>query len=184
MLRSSLPALASWLLILGCSSPGTESTPTDIDPTENTSPIVRSVAADELINNLIGEWVGEPGEDSTVFHEQWERRDKRNLDGLGYVMLGKDTVSIEHLNIHITDTGTFYAAEIPSQNEGKPVFFKLTSSTDSLVFENPQHDFPQRIVYLPMDPQGWIAHVSGHQNGAWRTMHFHLMPREKNSPGN
>jgi hypothetical protein len=169
----------------GCSAPADgRNTGVDPDTVSTSRPDEMQENASALIDDLVGQWVDDPGEDSTIFHEEWERLDPRHYQGLGFVMLGNDTVSIEHLNIHLTDTGTFYAAEIPTQNEGKPVYFKLTSANDSLVFENPQHDFPQRIVYQPQEPSGWIAFVSGAMQGQQRMMQFHLKPREAGTQRN
>ncbi len=138
--------------------------------------------AQRLVDRLVGEWIDAPAEDSTVFHEKWRRGPGRDLEGIGYVMLGNDTISIEHLRILHTDTGTFYSAEIPSQNNSGPVLFRLTAATDSLVFENPLHDFPTRIVYRP-EGEGWLANVSGQMRGESRSLQFHLMPREEGPDG-
>ncbi|MDQ3100785.1 MAG: DUF6265 family protein, partial [Bacteroidota bacterium] len=124
------------------------------------------------------------GDDSTVFHEQWTKVDQRNYTGIGFVMMRLDTVSIERLGIQLTDSGTYYSAQIPSQNQGRAVHFKLTSAADSLVFENPQHDFPQRIVYAPDNTTGWKVKVSGRQQGGIRNMQFDLRPREENTESN
>lgn len=165
------------LPFLGCSSPADRSSE-HVNVDTVATPGTKHISANELIDRLIGEWSGDPGADSTIFHEQWVRNGPRDLKGLGFVMLGKDTVSIEHLNIQITDSGTFYAAEIPAQNEGIPVYFELQHGNDSLVFVNEKHDFPQRIVYRPTGPTEWTATVSGDMEGVHRSMKFHLMERE------
>ncbi len=163
-----------FMLAFGCSAPPVTDQEKVIDPPQATT-------SDTMIDALIGKWIDDQSDDSTVFHEHWSRLNDRSLEGLGFVMLKNDTVFIEHLGIHRTDTGTFYSAQIPAQNEGKPVYFKLTSTSDSLSFENPDHDFPQRIVYRPEGPT-WVVDVSGREDGEARSMRFHLMPREE-GPG-
>ncbi len=181
-----LPFFAGLVLVIvaGCNAPVADRTTTDVDSVATTTPTSGLRGATVLIDQLVGKWVDDPGEDSTIFHEEWERLDARHYQGMGFVMLGNDTVSIELLSINLTDSGTFYGAEIPTQNEGKPVYFKLTSANDSLVFENPQHDFPQRIVYQPQQPAGWVAFVSGNMQGEQRMMQFHLKPREARTRSN
>ncbi len=132
--------------------------------------------AKDLAQGLIGKWSAPPEDDGTVFHEEWDRDGNDALKGIGFVMLGSDTVSIEHLAIQFTDSGTFYTARIPSQNNGLPVHFELTSARDSLVFENREHDFPDRIMYRPSGPNGWVARVSGKGE---RTIVFELKAREQ-----
>jgi hypothetical protein len=162
--------LSAWFMILllaGCSEPP----PIEATPDEDLPD------PEPLINGLLGEWVDAPASDSSIFHEHWYSDPDGGLTGMGYVMLGADTVSIEHLQILYTDSGTFYSVEMPGQNAGLPVLFRLTSASDSLVFENPLHDFPQRIVYTPRAP-GWTARVSSPAPAA-RSLYFQLMPREK-----
>jgi hypothetical protein len=161
------------VMITGCMAPADGTNPGTGTGTNDTE---MHDQAGRLMNRLLGEWIDAPTPDSTIFHEKWERGSGSDLEGMGYVMLGRDTISIEHLRILHTDTGTFYSAAMPTQNEGRAVLFRLTSASDSLVFENPQHDFPTRIVYRP-EGSGWVASVSGQLRGETRLLRFHLTPR-------
>lgn len=68
--------------------------------------------------------------------------------GLGFSMEQSDTLMSEHLEIFASDSGVYYKALVNGQNEGLPVFFHLTHQEhDSLVFSNPEHDFPRFIIY-------------------------------------
>jgi hypothetical protein len=164
------------LLAIGCS--------TAVETEEKPSKKVTAPAdPDPLIKDLEGKWIDDQSDDSTVFHEHWQLLPDGSMDGLGFVMLGKDTVFIEHLGILHTDTGTYYSAQIPAQNEGRPVYFKLHPGGDSLSFVNPAHDFPQRIVYRK-DGDAWHVDVSGRDDDGPRSMRFHLMPREEGTGGN
>ena len=127
---------------------------------------------------LLGEWL-HAGTDDTWVHEQWRREGEEGLVGLGFVMSGNDTVFIEELAIQWGGGDAYYAARIPTQNRGEFVHFQLTSSLpDSLVFENPDHDFPQRIVYR-LEDGGWHVRVYGLQDGAEREEEFHFRPRQQ-----
>lgn len=132
---------------------------------------------EELAMRLVGEWHDVQADGKTVFHEQWQRTDDAFYAGLGFVMSGSDTVFIEHLNISWDSAGARYSARIPSQNNGAYVDFGLTfASSDSVVFADPAHDFPQRIRYAPV-PDGWDVLVSGLENGVPRSEDFHLTRR-------
>lgn len=66
----------------------------------------------------------------------------------------------------------FYIA-FPEQNQ-YPVAFKLVSNTDGkLIFENPTHDFPQRIVYHPQGDGSLLVHIEGETKGRTRRLDFH-----------
>lgn len=115
--------------------------------------------------DLIGAWQDVQDSGRTVFREIWEKADDGGLKGLGFVLSGKDTVFIEHLAIRDIENTLHYTATIGDQNDGGTVHFGLVHAQDSLVFTNPQHDFPQRIVYTPVESHGWSVTVSGRAKG-------------------
>ncbi len=80
--------------------------------------------------------------------ESWKIDTWREMNGKGLKVVGQDTTLLEQLQIKLSKGRFSYISTVPDQNEGKPVPFKMVSS-DSMkfVFENLQHDFPQRIVY-------------------------------------
>ena len=79
--------------------------------------------------------------------ETWKLIDNRNLEGTGFAINGKDSTIIEYLKLNQTSDGVYYVPRVPDQNDGKEVRFKLVNKNKELVFENPGHDFPQRILY-------------------------------------
>jgi len=106
---------------------------------------------------LQGKWVSEEGERWT--EEVW-------TDGRGGMMLGLNRsgkgdsgTGFEYMRIAAAQDGTLYFWGSPG---GKPaVPFRLTEArANEAVFENPQHDFPTRIVYR-RDGSTLIAQVSG-----------------------
>jgi hypothetical protein len=131
----------------------------------------------ELVLALQGDWVDQVDSSGNVFMERWWPGDQGTiLDGIGHVRAGKDTVWIEHLCIVQDAYGIHYEARIPSVNEGRPVRFALTAlAGDSMVFENPAHDYPQRIVYT-RTAGGWNAHVSGIEEGRPTSETFLFQP--------
>lgn len=154
------------LVAFGCST-----------PQEPSAPIVGKNGPQIELNSLLGEWQDVQDSGRTVFNEQWSRHTDGSLSGLGFVLSGKDTVFIEHLGILNIDGGTHYAATIRSQNNGQAVLFKLIHDRDSLVFANPQHDFPQRIVYTPDGPDHWHVTVSGVEEGEAQVDRYHFERR-------
>lgn len=133
---------------------------------------------ERMADGLVGAWVDTNANGRTVFHEQWERSADTLYTGLGFVMSGNDTVHIEHLRIHWDRSNGWYSARIPSQNEGAFVDFKLVhASSDSLVFTNPDHDFPQRIRYARDASGAWDVEVSALVNDTLRAQQFRLRAR-------
>lgn len=108
-----------------------------------------------------GRWQGESG--GVAMEEQWTSVRGGALLGLHRDVKGERMLSFEFLRIQATPEGTFYYA---SPNSRPPVAFKLVESGERrAVFENKQHDFPQRILYW-LDAQGAMhARIEGPEGG-------------------
>jgi hypothetical protein len=92
-------------------------------------------------------------------NEHWTKMSETELNGLGLTMKGQDTVSLEKLKLMIKDANIFYVADVP-ENKG-PVYFRLTEvSETSFSCENPDHDFPKKIIYQ-RDGKKLKATISG-----------------------
>lgn len=78
--------------------------------------------------------------------EVWEQVSADRMSGFSYKET-RDNV-LETLEIVREDGEISYKATVPTQNDGKTIPFKLVSKKGKQrVFENPQHDFPQRLIY-------------------------------------
>lgn len=127
---------------------------------------------------LLGDWIDTTGHRPYVAHERWRRESDSILVGRGFTMKGKDTVHIEDLKLERTGTEVIYSARIGSQNSGDWVpFVGEYADEDSLVFENPGHDFPQCITYVRSRESGtWEVTVMGMEGGLEReersVLHF------------
>jgi len=74
------------------------------------------------------------------------------------------TVAFEYLRIAETDTHSLTLFASPSRQQ--PAQFDLTSLTKTeVVFENPEHDFPQRIIYRLSDEDHLLGRVEGQSDG-------------------
>jgi len=70
------------------------------------------------------------------------------LTGAGFSVKSGVFTRTEKLAIVKSDTSIFYQATVEGQNQGATIPFKwVKQNNDKLVFENPAHDFPQRIEY-------------------------------------
>jgi hypothetical protein len=134
---------------------------------ENKSVITSEIKTyDQLTkaNWLIGEWENIKGE--SAFYENWIKKTDSSFIGKSYVLAGKDTVFNENVILEQQNDSLFYIVSIENQNEEKPVSFYLSSaSSNQLVFENPKHDFPTKIVYNKINNDSIFAEISGKQEG-------------------
>ncbi|MBP7238884.1 MAG: hypothetical protein KBA14_01560 [Saprospiraceae bacterium] len=80
--------------------------------------------------------------------ESWESKGSNVLSGKGLKVMQGDTTHLESITLYSDQNGIWYTPTVPDQNNQQPVPFKLVASgTHQFTFENPEHDFPQRIVY-------------------------------------
>lgn len=80
--------------------------------------------------------------------ETWESKAPNVLSGKGLKVMQGDTTHLESISLYSDQKGIWYTPTVPDQNNQQPVPFKLVASgTYQFTFENPEHDFPQRIVY-------------------------------------
>ncbi len=99
----------------------------------------------DTLKQLQGTW---ESTDNIVFFEQWEILNDSSMRGLGFSINNNDTLFSEQLYLQLMDNRITYIAIVWDQNEARPVVFPLVRSTASkFVFEKPEHDYPNRIIY-------------------------------------
>lgn len=96
---------------------------------------------------LEGTWKMEGKEN----YEQWSILNANHLKGFSYKKNAKEIVVTEYLDISSMGGEVFYTAHVLNQNEGIGIEFKQILSGKECVFENPEHDFPQKIVYKKLN---------------------------------
>ena len=121
---------------------------------------------------LEGRWQGTKGETTT--EEHWTSASGGALVGMNKAVRGERVVSFEFLRVVALEDGTL--AYVASPGGGPTTTFRLKELGErSVVFEAPEHDFPQRVIYR-LDPDGTLhARVEGVVEGklealewAWR----------------
>ena len=112
---------------------------------------------------LIGKW--ENKSDSGLLTESWKKENDSTYLGHSYFIKG-DTLHDEFVKLSEVGGNLVYSPVVKGQNDGKAIEFKMTSATATkLVFENPAHDFPKKIVYNKISDDSIVAEISGMQNG-------------------
>lgn len=119
----------------------------------------------ESINWILGYWeMSSP--DGTVT-ESWIRTNDTSYSGVGKFLdsAGK-MLTTEEIQIVLRNDELWYIPSVSNQNEGQPVSFKEASFSDTMVvFENKEHNFPQRIVYVKKSDSSVLAYIEGDVNG-------------------
>jgi hypothetical protein len=95
---------------------------------------------------MLGTWIAGDGENSVI--EEWRSLGSETFEGSGRTVSRRTgaVVSSESLRLVAMSSAVYYIAKV--SHNAYPVSFALTTCTAGrLVFENPGHDFPKRIVY-------------------------------------
>lgn len=113
---------------------------------------------------LAGKWVGKY--DTVPIFEQWKAAEGKVMYGRGGVLSGKDTAFAEEISIEEREDGLYYVAVVKG-NPG-PAAFKFTGfKNDTAVFEDPAHDFPQRVLYYKNGDGTFYACIDGKFKGKY-----------------
>ncbi|MBK5285495.1 MAG: hypothetical protein JJE25_08820 [Bacteroidia bacterium] len=132
----------------------------------------------ENMNWLIGTWsnISDDGKLSEV----WAKTSDTVFSGKSFKIFQDDTVFSERISLELLRGGLFYIPVVHNQNNGLPVAFKLISNSGAeFIFENKEHDFPQRIIYKNTGKDSLYASVEGNDDGTFRKEEFYLTKEKR-----
>lgn len=106
----------------------------------------KKIDQQQPIFNLVGTW---ESTGNTIFYESWALKPDSGLVGYAYsISQAGDTMFSEKIQIVQIHDSLFYQAKVYRQNQGRIIRFAMVEqSSNQWVFENPSHDYPNRIIY-------------------------------------
>lgn len=119
---------------------------------------------------LSGCWESNDAEKELLITEQWMRPAGGMMIGAGRTVKGGKAVDYEFLRI-IEDAGSIFYVAKPTANKEETRFKLIKATANEIVFENPAHDFPQRVMYR-LEAEKLLARIEGTQNGKIRGVDF------------
>ncbi len=125
----------------------------------------------EQLRWMSGCWQGRSRDGSRVIDEQWMAPRGHMMLGMSRTVRGDSVVTdFEHLAIIERQGRVVYHAEPSGQ---QPADFTARVVSDSLtIFENLEHDFPQRVIYHKRGSDSVIARIEGVRGGQLRGIDF------------
>ena len=126
-----------------------------------------ATAAIEQVAWMQGCWQMDAG--PRVVEEQW-------MAPRGGVMLGmgrtvRDGKLVEYESVMLREQDGKLAYEAHPSGQPSAVFMSSTIEESTVIFENPAHDFPQRVGYK-RDGDSLLAWIDGAVNGKSRRVEF------------
>lgn len=114
---------------------------------------------------LLGEWI--KTDSLGTLKEIWANQDDSTFIGQSYYFQNeKDTLHFESIELMQDQEHLIYSATIKGENNDTAIPFQMTKDEDSLlVFENPKHDYPQKLEYRLQKNKSISIIVSGRSKG-------------------
>ena len=123
----------------------------------------------DALNWLAGCWRADDADAGSG--EQWMPQAGGSMLGMSRTVGGGKTVAHEFMRIAGAADGrlTFFA-----QPSGKPpaAFVAIKQTADEVIFENPEHEFPQRVAYRLEPPAHLRARIEGVRLGTERRIEY------------
>lgn len=118
---------------------------------------------------LEGCWASDGGEPGSG--ERWMSVGDKGLLGISNTIRQGKVVESERMEIGYLPDGRFAFVAHPSA-QASATFLLLRISETEAVFENLEHDFPQRIAYAREGASKLRARIEGMQDGALHVIEF------------
>jgi hypothetical protein len=119
---------------------------------------------------MSGCWAFDDGKER--IEESWLKPAGLTMIGMSRTVAGGKTVFTEHTQIGEVNGQIAYTVSLGLGV--KPVAFKLIKISDrEAVFENPEHDFPRRIIYRRESADALFARIEGKKRGVDQAVDYH-----------
>jgi hypothetical protein len=117
---------------------------------------------------FIGKWKSESR--TSVSFEEWDKINETFFEGIGYSLKNGEKNIYEKFNILKLHNHIVYIAQ-PGNN--LPTLFTLISSeSNKFIFENKEHDFPQRVIYNFTSDKNLTASIEGKEKGEFKRVEY------------
>ena len=123
----------------------------------------------ERLGWMAGCWEQRAG--ARIGHEQWMTPLGGTMMGMSRTVVRDTTREFEQLRIETVKDGSIRYVAHPS-GQAETSFAGITVTDTLVVFENLQHDFPQRIMYRATGADSLGARIEGVRGGTLRGIDF------------
>lgn len=156
--RCSIIFVTALLLLHACSDSNSK----------NNAPVGRLASCSWILGN----WYMDTPRGQLI--ESWQKVSDTMLSGYSIMRAANgDTLFSEKIKIVQRGDTLWYIPLVSNQNNGEEVPFKeISCNTSGMIFENPTHDFPQRIIYRHSSDSTLFARIEGMENGVEKASDF------------
>lgn len=121
-------------------------------------------------DGMAGCWERRDDTKKLLVSEQWMSPAGTSMIGMARTVKNDKTTGWEYLRIEQRTDGIYYVAK-PRENPEETAFRLISSNLNEVVFENKEHDFPQRIIYK-LQGTKMTGRIEGNNNGKFLGIDF------------
>lgn len=126
------------------------------------------------LTKLEGNWLIQ--KNNSAILESWTKVSATEYTGKNFVIRNGDSTLNENLTVTFDGNSIKYIVMLMGQNNGKTVTFTLTKiENETYYFENPEHDFPKRIVYAFVGDKKIDAFIDDGKPNTTKKMYFNYV---------
>jgi hypothetical protein len=122
------------------------------------------------LDGMAGCWERKDAAKKLLVSEQWMKPAGTSIFGMGRTVKNGKTVDYEFMRIEQRDDGIYFVAQ-PKANAEETAFKLIRSTLNEVVFENKEHDFPQRVIYK-LQGTKMTGRIEGNNNGKFLGIDF------------
>jgi len=122
------------------------------------------------LNGMAGCWERKDDAKNLFISEQWMSPAGTSILGMGRTVKNGKTTGWEFMRIEQREDGLYFVSR-PKENKEDTAFKLISSTLNEVVFENKEHDFPQRIIYK-LQGAKMTGRIEGNNNGKFLGIDF------------
>ena len=122
------------------------------------------------LDGMAGCWEQKDDSKKLLISEMWMKPAGMSMLGMGRTVKNDKTTGWEYMRIEQRADGMYFVSK-PKENTEDTAFKLIRSTLNEVVFENKEHDFPQRIIYK-LQGTTMVGRIEGNNNGKFLGIDF------------
>ena len=130
----------------------------------------RKINSINTLAGMAGCWEQKDAAKKLLISEMWMSPAGTSILGMGRTVKNGKTTGWEYMRIEQRDDGLYFVSK-PKENAEETAFKLIRSTLNEVVFENKDHDFPQRVIYK-LQGTKMTGRIEGDNNGKFLGIDF------------
>lgn len=122
------------------------------------------------LDGMAGCWERKDDAKKLLISEQWMSPAGTSILGMGRTVKNGKTTGWEFMRIEQREDGLYFVSR-PKENTEDTAFKLVSSTLNEVVFENKEHDFPQRVIYK-LQGTKMTGRIEGNNGGKFLGIDF------------